>query len=96
MSYDDESYRVCFVATIVLPFFLWHTFALWVYIVYLIARFIEYKYNWPVSGVFSVLLWVFVVHTERWIGIAACTSLCTHHLFFKLRVNSIYGGTKKR
>lgn len=95
MTYYDESSRVFVAATIVLPFFLWKTFALWVYFVYLAGRVIERKYHWPVCGVLSVVLWVFVVYSERTIGIAACTSLCTHHLFFKLRVNSIYGRPKK-
>jgi len=95
MTYYDESKRVSLAATIVLPFFLWRTFALWVYFFYLIGCAIEYKYHWPFCGVLSVVLWVFVVHTERAVGIAACTSLCVHHLFFKLRVNSIYGRPKK-
>ena len=81
--HHDESERVAFVAAFLLPLLLWRTYAFWVYLAYIGAICLEYKFHLPTGEVVCVILWFFVVYTERRPAIAACTSLCLHHLFFK-------------
>jgi len=84
-SHHDESERVAFLAAILLPLLLWRTYTFWGYLLYIVAICLEYKFHLPFGEVASIVLWFFVVYTERRAAIAACTSLCLHHVFFKWR-----------